>query len=358
LRRLSNLFVPLIHRASAALVVWSLWRILNPARSEKPANVLADSTGFSATLALECAPRVKEVGFEARPVDSIATATARPSYAVLVEQLSQCNEVVDQGRRLKNQGASAVEPEYITIKEAALIFEDLHWIDAETQDFLDLLVDSVANARLVALVSYRPEYRHEWGSRTCYTQLRLDPLGGQSADEMLQALLGGDASLHSLKRLIIEKTHGNPFFMEEIVRALVEQGVLVRNGATRLTKPLTEIHAPPTVHGILASRIDALSASEKDLLQTLAVIGTDFPLDLVRQMTASADDKLEPVLKSLRAGEFIYEQAALGQEYTFRHVLTQEVAYNSVLMERRGSCISARGRLSRRCSKIGSTVTW
>ena len=216
------------------------------------------------------------------------------------------------------------------------IFEDLHWIDAETQELLDLLVEGVASARILMLVNYRPEYHHEWGNRTCYTQLRLDPLGGQSADEMLLALLGGDTSLQSLKRLIIEKTEGNPFFMEEIVRALVEQGVLVRNGATSLTKPLTEIHVPPTVHGILASRIDALPASQKDLLQTLAVIGKDFPLNLVRHITASPDDRLEPILKGLQAGEFIYERPALGEaEYTFKHALTQEVAYNSVLMERR-----------------------
>ena len=194
-----------------------------------------------------------------------------------------------------------------------VIFEDLHWIDAETQELLDLLVDSVASARVLMLVNYRPEYHHEWGNRTCYTQLRLDPLGGQSADEMLHALLGGDASLQSLKRLIIEKTQGNPFFMEEIVRALVEQGVLVRNGATRLTKPVTEIHVPPTVHGILASRIDALPATQKDLLQTLAVIGKDFLLNLVSHITASPADRLEPMLKGLQTGEFIYEQAVLGE---------------------------------------------
>ena len=112
--------------------------------------------------------------------------------------------------------------------------------------------------------------------------------------------------------------------------------MLVRNGATRLTKPLTEIRIPPTVHGILASRIDALPKSEKDLLQTLAVIGKDFPLNLVRRITASPDDRLEPMLKSLRASEFIYEQPASGEaEYTFKHALTQEVAYNSVLIERR-----------------------
>jgi class 3 adenylate cyclase len=217
-----------------------------------------------------------------------------------------------------------------------VIFEDLHWIDAETQELLDVLVESVASARILMLVNYRPEYHHEWGNRTCYTQLRLDPLGGQSADEMLDALLGSDASLQSLKRLIIDKTQGNPFFMEEIVRALVEQGVLVRNGATRLTRPLTEIQVPPTVHDILASRIDALPPPQKDLLQTLAVIGKAFPLNLIKHMTASTDDRLEPMLKGLLVGEFIYEQPALGEaEYTFKHALTQEVAYSSILMERR-----------------------
>ena len=217
-----------------------------------------------------------------------------------------------------------------------LTFEDLHWIDAETQELLDLLVDSVARARILMLVNYRPEYRHEWSNRICYTQLRLDPLGGQSADEMLHALLSGDASLQSLKRLIIEKTEGNPFFMEEIVRALFEQGVLVRNGATRLIKPLTEIRIPPTVQGILASRIDALPASEKSLLQTLAVIGKDFPLNLVERLTASPGNRLEPMLKGLQAGEFIYERPASGAaEYTFKHALTQEVAYSSLLVEHR-----------------------
>src|SRR4029077_6723190 len=182
-----------------------------------------------------------------------------------------------------------------------VIFEDLHWIDAETQELLDLLVDSVASARILMLVNYRPEYRHAWGNRACYTQLRLDPLGGQSADEMLHALLGGDASLQSLKRLIVEKTQGNPFFMEEIVRALVEQGVLVLNGVAKLTTPLTEIRIPPTVQSILASRIDALPASEKGLLQTLAVIGKYLPLNVVKKITASPDDRLEAMLKSLQA---------------------------------------------------------
>jgi predicted ATPase len=230
---------------------------------------------------------------------------------------------------------------HIIIRESlkqplVVIFEDLHRIDLETQALLDLLVEGVASARFLMLVNYRPEYRNEWGSKSYYLQLRLDPLGGESAHEMLRALLGEDASLGSLKRLIIEKTQGNPFFIEEIVRALVEQGVLIRKGAASLTKPLTEIRIPPTVHGILASRIDALPAAQKDLLQTLAVIGKDFSLNLVVHITGSPADQLEPMLKDLRTAEFIYEQPVLaGVEYAFKHALTQEVAYNSVLIGRR-----------------------
>ena len=152
-----------------------------------------------------------------------------------------------------------------------VIFEDLHWIDEETQAFLNLLADSIGTARLLLLVNYRPEYTHSWGSKTYYTQLRLDPLGKESADEMLTALLGVDASLAPLKRLVAEKTEGNPFFMEEIVQALFEEGALARNGVVKLTRTLGELRVPTTVQAVLASRIDRLPAAEKDLLQTLAV---------------------------------------------------------------------------------------
>ena len=133
-------------------------------------------------------------------------------------------------------------------------------------------------------MNYRPEYSHQWGSKTYYTQLRLDPLGKESAEEMLSALLGDGAELVPLKRLIIEQTEGNPFFMEEMVQALFDEGALVRNGAVKLAKPLNEIKIPPTVQGILAARIDRLPPAEKELLQTLAVIGKEFPASLIRQV--------------------------------------------------------------------------
>jgi tetratricopeptide (TPR) repeat protein len=217
-----------------------------------------------------------------------------------------------------------------------VVFEDLHWIDAETQALLNLLVDGLATARILLLVNYRPEYQHQWGNKTYYTQLRLDPLGRESADEMLAALLGEGAELAALKRLVVERTEGNPFFMEEMVQALFEQGVLVRNGAVRLAKTLTDIRVPPTVQAILAARIDRLAAEEKELLQTLAVLGREFRLGLIKRVTGKSVDELDPMLSELRLAEFIYEQPAFPDiEYTFKHALTQEVAYNSVLAERR-----------------------
>jgi class 3 adenylate cyclase/predicted ATPase len=217
-----------------------------------------------------------------------------------------------------------------------VIFEDLHWIDEQTQELLNLLADSIGTAKFLLLVNYRPEYRHEWGSKTYYAQLRLDPLGQESAEEMLSALLGDGKDLIPLKRLIIERTEGTPFFMEEIVQALFEDGVLQRNGAVKLAKSMNAVKVPGTVQAVLASRIDRLPTDEKELLQTLAVLGREFPLGLVRPVTLKPDDELERMLSRLQTGEFIYEQPAAGDvEYIFKHALTQEVAYNALLVERR-----------------------
>jgi tetratricopeptide (TPR) repeat protein len=217
-----------------------------------------------------------------------------------------------------------------------IIFEDLHWIDGETQALLDLLADGIANARVLMAVNYRPEYRHEWGNKGYYSQLRLDPLGRQSAAEMLSTLLGDGVELNPLKRLITERTEGNPFFIEEMVQALFDQGALVRNGAVKVARSLSQLRLPPTVQGLLASRIDRLPREHKELVQTLAVMGRESPLALIRQVTTQPEGELEQMLATLQAGEFIYEApAAAWVEYTFKHALTQEVAYNSLLAERR-----------------------
>jgi class 3 adenylate cyclase/tetratricopeptide (TPR) repeat protein/ribosomal protein L40E len=218
-----------------------------------------------------------------------------------------------------------------------VIFEDLHWIDEETQGLLNLLADSIGTAKILLLVNYRPEYTHQWGSKTYYTQLRLDPLSKESAEEMLSGLLGDTKNLVSLKRLIVERAEGNPFFIEEMVQVLLDEGALVRDGAAvRLTKALGELKIPPTVQDILASRIDRLPPAEKDLLQTLAVIGREFALGLVQRVVSKSEDELDRMLHALQLAEFIYEQPAAGDiEYIFKHAQTQEVAYKSVLIERR-----------------------
>ena len=217
-----------------------------------------------------------------------------------------------------------------------VIFEDLHWMDSESQIFLNMLADSIGTARILMLVNYRPEYRQEWSNKTYYTQLRLDPLGRESAGEMLTTLLGESPEVTPLKHLIIEKTEGNPFFMEEMVLGLLDDGTLVRNGQVKLTRPLSQLGIPPTVEAILAARIDLLGPGQKDLLQSLAIIGKEFRLGLVAKVVGRSIDELERMLTELQLGEFIYEQPSLGDvEYTFKHALTQEVAANSVLAERR-----------------------
>jgi len=217
-----------------------------------------------------------------------------------------------------------------------LIFEDLHLIDDETQFFLNLLAEGLANAPVLLLVNYRPEYTHSWGSKTYYTQLRLDVLGGESAAEMLSARIGGSPELVPLKRLVLERTQGNPLFIEELVEALFDEGVLVRNGAVKVTRPLNQLKIPPTVQGILAARIDRLPADGKELLQTLAVVGSEFRLALIRQVVQLPADRLDRLLHVLQAGEFIYERPATGDvEYIFKHALTHDEAYKSLLSERR-----------------------
>jgi predicted ATPase len=214
--------------------------------------------------------------------------------------------------------------------------EDLHWIDDETQGFLDGLVDSLASARLLLLANYRPECRHAWNGKSYFAQLRLDPLEPKSAGEMLDAILGEGRELQPLKRLILEKSEGTPFFIEEIVQSLTQRGILLRNGTVRLTKPVHEIHVPPTVEGVLAARVDRLAPDEKGILQTAAVIGRQFSVSVLERVTGASGEKLPRLLASLQAAEFVYEQPVSAEiDYVFKHSLTRDVAYESLLIERR-----------------------
>jgi tetratricopeptide (TPR) repeat protein len=218
-----------------------------------------------------------------------------------------------------------------------LVVKNLHWIDTETQALLESLVESLPTARLLLLVNYRPEYQHGWGSKTYYTQLRLDPLPHEDAQELLNALLGTDGELMPLKQRLIARTEGNPFFLEENVRALVEAEVLGGTpGAYRLVQALPTIQVPATVQAVLAARIDRLPPEVKYLLQTAAVIGHDVPLDLLQPIAESSEEALQRSLAQLQGAELLYETRLFPErEYTFKHALTHEVAYGSLLPERR-----------------------
>jgi predicted ATPase len=223
------------------------------------------------------------------------------------------------------------------VQPLCLVFEDLHWIDTETQALLDSLVESVPMAQLLLLVNYRPEYQHSWGNKTFYAQLRLDPLPPASADELLQALLGDDSSLAPLTPLLIARTQGNPFFLEESVRTLVETGVLVgERGAYRLAQRLEGLQVPATVQAVLAARIDRLPPEDKRLLQTAAVIGTEVPWPLLQAIADAPEEALHRGLAHLQAAEFLYETSLFPEHvYTFKHALTHEVTYHSLLQRRR-----------------------
>jgi class 3 adenylate cyclase/tetratricopeptide (TPR) repeat protein len=223
------------------------------------------------------------------------------------------------------------------VQPLLVVFEDLHWIDSETEAFLESLVESLPTARVLLLVNYRPEYQHGWGSKTYYTQLRLDALPPEGANELLLALLGTDATVEALKPVLIIRTGGNPFFLEESVRTLVETHALVgERGAHRLVRPLDTIDMPATVQAILASRIDRLVPEDKKLLQTASVTGKDVPFTLLLAVADLAEEDLRRGLSRLQAAEFLYETRLFPDlEYTFKHALTHEVAYGSLLGERR-----------------------
>jgi class 3 adenylate cyclase len=221
------------------------------------------------------------------------------------------------------------------VQPLLVVFEDLHWVDGETQALLDGLVENLGSARLLLLVNYRPEYEHRWGSKTTYSQLRLDSLPAESAAELLAALLGPDPGLASLTQMLVKR--GNPFFLEETVRTLVETGALAgERGAYRLTRSVEALQVPATVQTILAARIDRLPAEEKQLLQAASVIGKDVPYALLAAIAEQPEETLRQGLAHLQEAEFLYEtQLFPDLEYTFKHALTHDVAYAGLLGERR-----------------------
>jgi tetratricopeptide (TPR) repeat protein len=212
-----------------------------------------------------------------------------------------------------------------------IVIEDAHWLDSESQALLLTLADGIPTAAVMLALTYRPEYQHPWGSRSYYTQIRLDVLEAEPAESLVRGLVGDDRSLGDLPTRLVTWTGGNPLFLEETVRSLVETGVLVgERGDYRMGETIRDLEVPGSVTEVLAGRIDRLPEGDRAVLQVAAVIGRDVP----HAVLAAADgpeDSLRPALGRLRDAEFLYERSAYPvSEYTFKHALTQAVAYQGV----------------------------
>jgi class 3 adenylate cyclase/tetratricopeptide (TPR) repeat protein len=203
--------------------------------------------------------------------------------------------------------------------------EDLHWIDATSEEWLAALVERLAGVPILVLVSYRPGYRPRWVDKSYATQLTLQRLTPRDSRQVLQAVLPPEQVPEALTQEILAKADGNPFFLEELARTVVEQG------DRRL--PLA---VPDTIHAVLAARIDRLPPAEKRLLQAAAVIGQDVTVPLLQSLVELPEEELRRGLRYLQAAEFFYETRLVPEPTcTFKHVLTQEVAYHSLLQHTR-----------------------
>ncbi len=218
-----------------------------------------------------------------------------------------------------------------------LVIEDLHAIDIESQELLDAIAASLGNERLMLMVEHRPEYRHEWRVQGDYVRVDVEPLPATSVGELIRNLVGDDASLAPLERLVAERTEGNPFFIEESLRSLIDTGALepASNGY-RLTRSLDAIAIPATVQDILAARVDRLPVREKALLQLAAVVGREVSFEVLERVAELDGHALADSLASLVDAEFISETSpSPTPEYSFKHAFTHQVAYSSLLQSGR-----------------------
>ena len=222
-------------------------------------------------------------------------------------------------------------------RPVALMLEDLHWFDTESLGVVSALVERLGGTSILMLVNFRPEFQEPWASSTLFNRIRLEPLGAAVAQDLLENLLGSDPSLAMLKTALIERAEGNPFFLEESVRALVEQGVLAgRRGHHKLAREDVQFDIPASVHAVLAARMDRLEPDDKHILQCAAVVGKNFSQPLLLRLAQCTDAKLDAALDALQSTGFVHETRLFPEkEYTFRHALTHEVAYQAIIGHRR-----------------------
>ncbi len=221
-------------------------------------------------------------------------------------------------------------------KPIILVFEDLHWIDKTSEEFLSYLIAWLAHTHILLILLYRPEYTHSWGSKSYYTKIGVDQLSGAASADLVQAILEAGEVVSEIRELILTRTAGNPLFMEELTHSLLENGsIQKKNRQYVLSREASEIQVPDTIQGIIAARMDRLEDSLKRIMQVASVIGREFAFRILQMITGMKKD-LKSYLFNLQGLEFIYEKRLFPElEYIFKHALTQEVAYESLLLKKR-----------------------
>jgi len=217
-----------------------------------------------------------------------------------------------------------------------LAIEDLHWIDKTSEEFLGYLIGGLANTRILLIILYRPEYTHQWGSKSYYNRIGLSQLTTKSSAELVQAILEEGEIVPELRELILSRTGGNPLFMEEFTHSLLENGSIQRkNNQYVLSLKVSDIQVPDTIQGIISARIDRLEDNLKRTMQVASVIGRDFAFRILHIITGMKEE-LKSYILNLQGLELIYEKSLFPElEYIFKHALIQEVAYNSLLIGKR-----------------------
>ena len=221
-------------------------------------------------------------------------------------------------------------------KPLVFVVEDLHWIDSLSEEFLNYLIDWLAGTHILLILLYRPEYAHQWGSKSFYSKIGVDQLTTKSSAQLVQNILEGGEVVPELKELILNRAGGNPLFVEELTHSLLENGSIQRQDHQYvLNRKSSEIEVPDTIQGIIAARIDRIEESLKQIMQVASVIGREFAYRILQTIMGMREE-LKSSLINLQGLEFIYEKSLFPElEYIFKHALTQEVAYNSLLQKRR-----------------------
>jgi len=223
------------------------------------------------------------------------------------------------------------------IRPLIMAYEDLHWIDKASEDHLKHLLESIPGARVLLIFTYRPEFTHTWGAKSYHSQVMLNRLSNRESLMMVSHLLGTEDIERDIEELILEKTEGVPFFIEELIKSLKDLKIIEReDNRYRITKDIKEVTIPATIQDVIMARVDSLPEGVKSLLQTVSAAGREFSYDLLKRLTGVAEQELLSHLSVLKDSELLYERGIYPQSsYIFKHALTQEVAYNGLLLKRR-----------------------